>query len=389
MRHFVVRIVNTFAILLALFFLFNYFSPPPQDYVNLREDSLPFVGDPPAPHPIDRLGFVRSNPLGTSTQHLSTRRLDPQGQVIPHLPAATLLQPFVSSHCEIDGQTPSPNGQYLAIEYNCHADGFTQIFDLRRPNRDPVIITRSFFLDWSSDGAWYLIRKFDEDQIWLVASDNHIRHLLNFPDFTYTASFIPNSQLITFATSKGIGFGSELGTYNLSQNNNTLHQQFPNQIIASPRHNPATNQLAYILMPDSNIPFTIGELWLADESGSPTQLLDEVDAGHGHAPQWTPDGTRITYIIRENPHSFRANQHPLALRSNIAEFDLVTSSVAQLTQFEDSLVADIVWSPNGNQLAFVKDKTVWQMERGNTPTQVSEPNTIAQHPIWLRSTINP
>lgn len=57
-------------------------------------------------------------------------------------------------------------------------------------------------------------------------------------------------------------------------------------------------------MPDNNIPFTIGELWLADPHGQACTLLDnQAAAGYGYPPIWSPDGRTLTYVRRQNPSS--------------------------------------------------------------------------------------
>jgi len=53
-------------------------------------------------------------------------------------------------------------------------------------------------------------------------------------------------------------------------------------------------------MPDSNIPFTVGELWVTNGDGNNPVLLGEADAGHGYEPAWSPDGAQIAFLGREN-----------------------------------------------------------------------------------------
>lgn len=113
---------------------------------------------------------------------------------------------------------------------------------------------------------------------------------------------------------RGLGFGSEIGSLNLLDGLYTPLHLFPEQIAAHPRLSPDGNHLAYLLMPDNNIPFPVGELWLADPTtAAPFTLLGPAAAGHGYPPVWSPDSTSLVYIHRENPDSVRADQVATAL----------------------------------------------------------------------------
>lgn len=140
---------------------------------------------------------------------------------------------------------------------------------------------------------------------------------LSLPLGTYNATFSPDGQGIIYAASEGLGFGSALGIFDLEGGSTMTWQLLSDQVIAFPRWSPDGSQLAYVLMPDSNVPFVVGELWLADQEGQPVRLLDEIDAGHGYPPVWSPDGETIAYVRRENPEMVMADQDPRALHSNI------------------------------------------------------------------------
>jgi Tol biopolymer transport system component len=305
--------------------------------------------------------------------------------------------------CEADQLTASPNGKYVLLQYNCEAALFASLQNLETGAE--TTLARGYFLDWSPDGDWLLFRQTDERQIWLVyapdspdsfhaergTSDSDaprgVSVLHNLPPGTYNATFQPDGQRLSTAASKGLGFGSELGSYDLASGQYTVQQTFPAQIVAFPRWSPDGAKLAYILMPDSNQPFTLGELWLADPAtGTASQKLDTVDAGHGYPPVWSPDSQSLAYVRRENGDSVRANHLAPALRSNLYLANATTGQITPLTTFPDSLVYDVVWSPDGSQIAFTADDAIWLLslgaKPGQPPTQLTS-NTTARHPVWL------
>lgn len=253
-------------------------------------------------------------------------------------------QPFVlfsqpdSTACSTYKAIVSPNSQYLLLQYNCHADVFARLLRTDTANSESATFAHGYVLDWSPDGGWFLLQNSLENEIYLVEAATLYQTVLDLPSGTYNATFTPDGQHVTYTASRGLGFGSELGTLNLADGSRVVHQQQPRYIIAYPRWSPDGKALAYILLADNNIPYTIGELWLADINGQPSVLLAPADAGHGYAPVWHPDGQSITYVHRENPTDRRADVLPDALHSNLYQVDISTGTVMPLTTFNQSLV---------------------------------------------------
>jgi Tol biopolymer transport system component len=393
MRSRLLTLFNGIVGLATIVLLLIHFSSPP-----VKSD----LGDSPRQadftRPDQYLAYVIYPAQSETTDTLvktSAFPLTTDKEIDPGQSPKELFSQAEPSDCQTDDLHVSPNGRYLLIQYNCHATLFMQL--LKREGETAVAAPRlpGYFLNWSPDGNQLIVRDTDNEQIILldaeaattgnVSAAQESAQTLSLPFGVYNVTFSPDGQSILFAANKGLGFGSELGTYTLANDKAEVQQTFPDQIVAYPRWSPDGKQMSYILMLDSNRAYTIGELWLADATGKPLTLLAEnADAGHGYPPVWSPQGQSITYIVRENPDSLQANYHPLALHSNIYQVDVSTGTTTPLTTFEESLVYDIQWSGEGDQIAFTANDAIWTLIPGEDPVQVSQPgDEPARHPVWL------
>lgn len=305
--------------------------------------------------------------------------LTPDG--IQDEPQILFNQPTLAS-CEADNIFVSSNAHVLILQYNCEADQFIYLLDLQLTPPKVTTIQRGYFLNWSPDGEWFLFRYIDQDNVWLMPASGEDGYRLDLPVGTYGATFTVDGQNVIYQASPGLEMGSELGALSLTDGSLATWQKFPHQTIAYPQWSPDGSQLAYILMPDTNIPYTIGELWLADRLGNLVTFVGDADAGHGYPPVWSSNGKTVSYIYRENFDSLLADYHPNHLHSNIYQVDVNTREVASLTQFSEKMVYDLVWSPDGSQLAFTVNDAVWLLESGQEPVQINS-GGITRHPAWI------
>lgn len=291
--------------------------------------------------------------------------------------------------CQTDAAHAPQNGRAFLLQYNCEDTLFARLFVPDAAGYAITVLPQGYFMNWSPDGQWLMFRDVELDQVRLLPLAGGEGLSPNLPPRTYAAAFAPDGQRVLYATSVGLGFGSKIGLLNLADGGLTPWQQFPGQIAAHAAWSPDGKHLAYVLMPDTNIPFVIGELWLADATtGAPVTMLAQVDAGHGYAPAWSPDSRSIVYVHRENPDDITADLEPLALRSNLHLVELESRAITPITRFSDSLVYDAVWSPDGASLAFTADDAVWVWSPDAESVQVSPPG-IYRHPAWLSLPITP
>ncbi|HEU0292495.1 MAG TPA: hypothetical protein VFR47_07150 [Anaerolineales bacterium] len=273
--------------------------------------------------------------------------------------------PFsIPPSCELNNTFPAPIGKYLLIELNC-PNGQTVLFlDTETgATTQPVTDSDSHFLTWTGDGkaAYLKVDALGNPRVIRVSPDGAADPIA-INEFTYDLSAKPDSSDFTFTFSRGLGQGSELW---LAQNDARSTKQLyadPDNYISFARFSPDGKQIAFIKTPDSQTPFTVGELWLipstadlADNAQSSVQggkFLAYADAGHGYAANWSPEEKWIAFVVRENPEDKNADQSSEALISNIYLVDVESGELTQITKYTQGRAETPLWSPDGNTLAF-------------------------------------
>jgi Tol biopolymer transport system component len=294
--------------------------------------------------------------------------------------------------CEVSGLHGSPDGRWIAVDVNCEAGAHTLLLEastgrLRPAEPDPW--RESFFLNWAPDGDAFLLRvdPGGDDLVLLVDAESGRFTQMDAPPFAYDAALSPDGARVLYAVSRGLGFGSEVWVMDRSGQNRERIVYAPAHVVAYARWSLTGDAMAYIRMPDSNVPFTVGELVLADGDGRDVRVVAEVDAGHSYAPVWSPDGRQVAFVVRENPGDGAADVAAPYLESNVHLVEAATGRVRAVTRFEGVLTDGPTWSPDGAWLAFSTDAggvfDVWLVEAAGGEAHRVTQGADAHWPVWL------
>jgi len=295
----------------------------------------------------------------------------------------------IPPNCGLFNIFPAPVGTFLVIELSC-PNGQTVLFLDTNTNSvtQPVTESDSHFLTWTFNGdATYLkVDSLGSPRVVRVSTDG-AQNILLITEFTYDLASSLNQGEFTFTFSRGLGQGSEL--WLAKRDGKVVEQLYADQFnyISLARFSPNGKQIAFIKTPDTQTPFTVGELWVMNSDASNARKLADADAGHGYAANWSPDGERIAFVVRENPRDEQADQSSDALISNIYVVEVNSSAVTQITNIEDGRTETPVWSPDGNTLAFnvvINDRMevrIADLATGEIRSLITESTCC---PAWLR-----
>lgn len=300
----------------------------------------------------------------------------------------------------------SPGGGYLAIDGTQDHDETVWVFNIQQ-NRlvlTPANVTGNF-LRWlpGASSPSFLYRPMfplgpnaPEDSngwnpgLWVVdAATGAITNIdISMPSaFLVDAAASPDGSRIVYATSKGLGLGSDTWMMNRDGSHITHLFTLPGgarSIAGMFAWSPDGSQIAYERLSDSPTPFLPAGLWLMDTSGMQQRYLADTDGGHGFALSWSPDSRRIAYVLRTNVGDRAANFSAQALQSAIAVVDTGTGHwwmVASQAQTGKQISSNAVWTAGGTKLTFTACNP-FNLALGSSPSYWSaQANEQASRPF--------
>jgi len=292
--------------------------------------------------------------------------------------------------CPLTSAHAAPRGHFLALELACANGPLVQIVDtLTGETTTPFADVDSHFLAWDFETNLYLrVDALGRTRLERVTFDGDADPF-GLPAQTYDLDFSPDARTLAFSFTRGLGLGSELWAATAAGNRTWQLHADSESIITFARWSPNGKSIAFINMPDSSMPFPLGELWIMDADGGHARPLAAADAGHGYAPAWSPDSTRLAFVGRDNPDDARADESASALVSNIYIVEPASGQVTRLTNFEGRIVESPVWSADGHFLAFTVvtlDDTIqaWLADLSSGAVTLLGSRGPACCPGWMR-----
>lgn len=269
----------------------------------------------------------------------------------------------------------SPDAAYLAIDGISDHGELVWVYDTQRMTmtlQPPHVMGN--FLHWLPQGHTFLYRPMfplgpgapmDGNQwnpgLWLVdaATGNHQNIDIRVPSANLVdAAASPDGSRIIYSTSLGLGRGGDIWFIN-KDGSNLVHllsteagaQSIPGLFTWSPNG----AYIAYERLSDSSTPFLTAGLWLMNSSGGQQRRLADTDGGHGYAPAWSPDSSKIAFVVRTNTADRYADQLAQSLQCAIGVVAISTSKawlVVSSQQTNMQMNTNPVWSADGTSITF-------------------------------------
>jgi Tol biopolymer transport system component len=200
--------------------------------------------------------------------------------------------------------------------------------------------------------------------LWLVnaATGMHTNIDIHVPSAALVdAAPSPDGTRIIYSTSLGLGLGSDVWLMNSDGNAQThlfssASTDGARTIIGLFAWSPDGTQIAYERLADSSTPFLPASLWVMKSNGSQSRYLAETDGGHGYLPVWSPDSTKLAYVVRTNIGSRSADMLAQSLQCAIGVIDVRGGEIwfaasSQQTHMQWNI--NPVWSANSSSIIFI------------------------------------
>lgn len=303
----------------------------------------------------------------------------------------------------------SPDGRYLAINGTRDHGEQVWMFDTQRLTMSltPAYVLGNF-LHWlpNGNGHTFLYRPMfplgpsapmDSNGwnpgLWEVdaASGQHKNIDIHVPSaFLIDAAPSPDGSRIVYSTTAGLGLGSDTWLIN-TDGSHAMHlfsdTSGAQTITALFTWSPDGKSIAFERLADSPTPFLPAGLWVMNSVGGQQRRLADTDGGHGYMPVWSPDSSKIAYVVRTNMSDRAADMQMQALQSAIAVVDVTTSRswvIAAANQTGMPLNLNPLWSIDSTHITFTASNPT-NLVTGSMPRYWSARIMVQQ----MRSSVTP
>jgi len=203
--------------------------------------------------------------------------------------------------------------------------------------------------------------------------------------FLVDAAASPDGLRIVYSTSTGLGMGSTIWMMRSDGSQITRLFSISGQaqaIAAMFAWSPNGASIAYELLADSPTPFLPAGLWVMNSDGNGPRYLADSDGGHGYRLAWSPDSSKIAFVVRTNESNRQADALAQALQCAVGVVDVATARswlVASPAQTGRQLNYAPAWLDSGSSITFVAANPFnyvlggtpryWSARVGNAPLQ--------------------
>jgi len=290
----------------------------------------------------------------------------------------------------------SPDGRYIAMNVHTGPLSVVWVIDLKDKANPEMfrLVTEGFgrFLAWHPDSQHVLYLAYDlmvsNPGLWMVdiVGGSHQRieiSTLVTPQNLTAAAISPDGAVILYATTQGMGTGSELWKMEDQQTHRRIwgDQQ---TVIGSLSYSPDGQFVALVNLLDSPVPFANAGLWKIDALTSSATFLTTMDGGHGQSPIWSNNSNELYFVKRDNPDEIEANYNAKSLVSSVRAIDVNNLTERVVVPADGARQLDLSLAPNGD-LMFASDRgdvlEVWTVSSDGHFQQVTADGQPKRFPL--------
>jgi Tol biopolymer transport system component len=322
--------------------------------------------------------------------------------------AETTAQEPSSGHdliTQVGGVSYCPGSDHLAVEMHFGVRPTVLLLDMKEPAAPTLsrLVDQGSgtFLGWHPDCQQALVRaeeiEVTDPGLWLVDLSSKTHTRITIPDLVapeglLAAAFSPDGSQIVYATSKGMGFGSQIWSFDLATKEYRLLREDEQTVVSTLSWSPDGSRIAFTILLDSPVPFAEAGLWQMQADGANPQFLAKMDGGRGQQPVWSHDGQQLLFVARDNPDNAAADYDSAALVSSIQAVDVGTGESSLLVGSSNARQLDLTLLPNGD-LLFVSDRPgdaqhgkaleLWLRTADGQLQQLTADGQDKRHPVYV------